>query len=99
MPLLNNIVFKLLCLIVAVCAGALGYRGYADNVLYHDVISLDSISTIIDTYLVDTGLVDDSILELETPQEQVEMLGDQITELEKISSEIRSALILAGYSE
>lgn len=68
-----------------------------DTVVYHDVISIDSVSTIIDTYLVDTGLVDARILELETPQEQIEMIGSIMAEDKDLSSGLRSSLISAGY--
>ena len=69
-----------------------------EEIRYHDVISIDSISTIIDTYLVQTALVDPDILELESPQEQIERIGSLMEEQNALSSELRSALISAGYA-
>ena len=70
----------------------------AEQLRYHDVIFIDSISTIIDTYLVQTTLVDPDILELESPQEQIERIGSLMEEQNALSSELRSALISAGYA-
>ena len=69
-----------------------------EEIRYHDVISIDSISTIIDTYLVQTTLVDPDILELESPQEQIERIGSLMEEQNALSSELRSALISVGYA-
>ena len=98
LPLLKDAVGWIMTriLIPFILGGAMVFC--AEQIRYHDVISIDSISTIIDTYLVQTALVDPDILELESPQEQIERIGSLMEEQNALSSELRSALISAGYA-
>lgn len=69
--------------------------------IFHDIITYDNVSSMIETYFVDSGFVDASILALESPQEQMEMIRDIIQEQQSKStvttSRLNDLLLMIGY--
>ncbi len=98
MPIVKEILFFIIGSVITLGLSYFGFS-YYEKERYHDIISFDSISTIIDTYLVKTDLLNSSILEYESPQEQIEIIGDLLAEQETLISGLRSLLISAGYDE
>ena len=99
-PLLVKLIWSAGVAIVTLILGIIGIKKVDPSYVYHDVMTYDNISSMIETYFVDTGLMDSSILELKSPLEQMEMLHDQLQNEQAAQSEfdvqLKRILISAG---
>lgn len=81
----DNLIFPM---IVAVASSMiltfLGTRSYDDNIRYVEYVSFNSISSLLKADFVDTDLVNASVLDKETPKEQLTMIGEAMQEQKKI---------------
>lgn len=89
-------------IIGAIVGGLLGY--IAKDIQVHDAVTYNNISSYIDSMLVDPGYVSEEVLEKETPFDQIEFIGQDISgklkesksEREKTIGSVRSFLIDSG---
>lgn len=101
----DNFVMPLAVMAVGgIIGGGLTFLGIKNSdpaYVFHDVITYDNVSDIIETYFVDYGLVDASILDLESPQDQMRMIRDIIQEQQSVSNEtvsqVNDLLLTIGY--
>lgn len=59
------------------------FLGFGSNEVVDRYFSADTVSTFIDTYLVETGYVDDSILSVESPNEQFQIIYNSFVQYEE----------------
>lgn len=97
MPIAVNIV----CVVIGSVLTYFKIKSSDPAYVFHDIITYDNISDIIETYFVDYGLVDSSILELDAPQEQMQVIRELIQEQQKekntMLSQLKDLLLTMGY--
>lgn len=76
---------------------------FVSNIVYHDAVTYNNISSYIKAELVNPGLVDESILEKDNPFEQIEMIRDTMFEdalsYSALEDTTKSLLIEVGVDE
>lgn len=86
-PIIAEVVSGTILLIIGLFIGA------SNNPVIEHYFAADTASTFIDAYLVETGYVDESILEIESLDQQFQIIHDSFSQYEKT---IETALIKMG---
>lgn len=73
----------------AVCTGIVTFL-LSSNVVYHDYLSYNSITNLVETYFVQAGLLESDILNIESPQTQLEKIANEMKEQKQIISDLQS---------
>ena len=74
--------------VVVVGLTALGMHTAESRLIYQHVIAYEDITTLVKASFVDTNLIDASILEKETPIEQLDMVADAMRDQQRAIAEI-----------
>lgn len=91
----------IISIVSAVIGGVLGIVGtllatqISNEQMAHDYVSVNSINTLLQNYLVQPGYVSETILSLETPDKQFEMLGETF---QAYGTSVDTTLTHLGYS-
>lgn len=86
----------------ALVGGVLGY--VAKDIQVHDAVTYNNITSYIESMLVDPGYVSEEVLKKETPFDQIEFIGQDVSgklkesksEREKMAGSVRSFLVDSG---
>lgn len=62
--------------------------GHRTEVKYHDAVTYNNISSYIDNLMVKSGLINENILLLDNPFDQISMIAETMTEQQQITTEI-----------
>lgn len=76
-------------IVSAVCAGIVTFC-FSSTVVYHDYLSYNSITNLVETNFVQAGLLESDILTVDSPQTQLEIIADEMKKQERTISKLES---------